>query len=68
MHIGLAYAINDEVYIHSKWNSDKYGSVLKPKTTILLDENGEKVQFGLDAKYVLSIITRYNLLSKLANQ
>ena len=53
--IGLAYAINDEVYIHSKWNSTKYEHVVKPKTIILLDEKGEKVQFGMDAKDVLSI-------------
>ena len=52
--IGLAYAINDKVHIHSIWKSKKYENVVKPKTIILLDENGEKVQFGMDAKNVLS--------------
>eukprot|EP01084_Bolivina_argentea_P267137 453374_1 len=50
--LGIAYAIGDEVYVHSKWNSEKYRDVIKPKTTILLDDQGETVQFGMDAKDV----------------
>eukprot|EP01083_Nonionella_stella_P004290 12396_1 len=48
--LGLAYAIDDEVYVHSKWNSERYVDVEKPKTIILLDRDGEVDCFGQDAK------------------
>lgn len=53
--IGLAYAFNDEIYIHDKWKSKRYGSITKPKTTILLDDEQNTVAVGIDAKHVLSI-------------
>ncbi len=51
---GLAYAIDGKVSVHSKWNSKKYRDTIKPKTIILLDEDGNMDQFGADAKDVLS--------------
>eukprot|EP01083_Nonionella_stella_P286560 975334_1 len=50
--LGLAYAIGDEVYVHSKWNSERHTDVVKPKTIILLDRNGEADAFGSDAKEI----------------
>jgi len=47
---GLAYALpNGDVYIHNKWKSKKYGAITKPKTQILLNEEGSCVAFGIDA-------------------
>ena len=42
------------MYIHNKWKSKKWGAVAKPKTQILLNENGECVAFGIDASDVYS--------------
>ena len=52
--IGLAYAIDGEVYVHQAFNSRKYGASVKPKTIVLLDEDGEVNSFGIDAKFTLS--------------
>ena len=51
--VGLAYAYNNEVFVHSRWSSKKYGDAVKPKTVILLDENGNTLGFGADAKFKL---------------
>ena len=53
--VGLAYAFQEDIYIHSKWNSTRYGATVKPKTIILLDDKGKIISFGMDAKitYVL---------------
>eukprot|EP01083_Nonionella_stella_P165515 550829_1 len=50
--LGLAYAIGDEVYIHNKWNSARYADVVKPKTIILLDKQGDVECFGQEAKEI----------------
>eukprot|EP01084_Bolivina_argentea_P193609 332149_1 len=50
--LGLAYAIGDKVYIHNKWNSERYVDVVKPKTIILLDKCGNADAFGSDAKEI----------------
>ncbi len=52
--LGIAYAFNDQIYVHDKWKSKKYGSVIKPKTIILLDDDNNTVASGMDAKHVLS--------------
>ena len=52
--IGLAYAIDGDVYVHQAFNSRKYGSSLKPKTIVLLDNDGEVNSIGIDAKFTLS--------------
>ena len=52
--IGLAFAIEDEVYVHEKFISRKYGASVKPKTIVLLDEEGEVNSLGIDAKFTLS--------------
>eukprot|EP00484_Ammonia_sp_Unknown_P021917 CAMPEP_0197031776 /NCGR_PEP_ID=MMETSP1384-20130603/10663_1 /TAXON_ID=29189 /ORGANISM="Ammonia sp." /LENGTH=681 /DNA_ID=CAMNT_0042461351 /DNA_START=29 /DNA_END=2074 /DNA_ORIENTATION=- len=52
---GLAYALpNGDVFIHNKWKSKKYGAITKPKTQILLNEEGKCVAFGIDASEVYS--------------
>ena len=52
---GLAYALpNGDVFIHNKWKSKKYGAITKPKTQILLNEEGNCVAFGIDASDVYS--------------
>eukprot|EP01083_Nonionella_stella_P318465 1164241_1 len=56
--LGLAYAIGDEVYIHNKWNSARYADVVKPKTIILLDKQGDVECFGQEAKEMFSDIIR----------
>ena len=48
--IGLAYALDDEVYVHQNFNSIKYGATVKPKTIILFDNEGG-VTIGMDAKF-----------------
>eukprot|EP01083_Nonionella_stella_P013584 38221_1 len=49
--VGLAYAYHNEIFVHSKWSSKKYGDQIKPKTLILLDKEDEILAFGLDAKF-----------------
>ena len=53
--IGLAYAYNGKIYVHSKWKSVRFASTNKPKTIILLDDDGDVNSFGMDAKYTLII-------------
>ena len=51
--IGLAYAYNNETFIHQKFKSNRFGPTIKPKTIILLDDNKEAL-FGLEAKLQFS--------------
>lgn len=53
--LGVAYAYNNEIYVHDKWKSKKYGSTVKPKTIILFDDEKKKVAVGMDAKHALRI-------------
>ncbi len=53
--IGMAYAFNDDIHVHSKWSANKYGDQVKPKNIILIDENANPIGFGMDAKDMLSI-------------
>ena len=53
--IGLAYAFDGDVYVHQTFKSRKYGSSLKPKTIVLLDDEGDVNSIGIDAKFTLSI-------------
>ena len=53
--IGLAYAIDGDVFVHQAFNSRKYGSSVKPKTMVLLDNEGDVNSFGIDAKFMLSL-------------
>eukprot|EP01084_Bolivina_argentea_P301963 521111_1 len=55
--LGIAYAFNNEIYVHDKWKSKKYGAVTKPKTIILLDDEKNTVAFGMDAKHVYMNLT-----------
>ena len=48
---GLAYAYNNEVFVHSRWSSKKYGDAVKPKTILLLDDDLNTLGFGVDAKF-----------------
>eukprot|EP01084_Bolivina_argentea_P130873 231041_1 len=52
--LGVAYALPNanEIYVHDKWNSKHYGTIVKPKTIILFDDKFETVAVGLDAKHV----------------
>ena len=56
--IGVAYAYNNEIHVHSKWGDgdSKYGEQVKPKTIILLNESAEPINFGMDAmdNYILN--------------
>eukprot|EP00484_Ammonia_sp_Unknown_P018486 CAMPEP_0197039208 /NCGR_PEP_ID=MMETSP1384-20130603/16028_1 /TAXON_ID=29189 /ORGANISM="Ammonia sp." /LENGTH=647 /DNA_ID=CAMNT_0042469763 /DNA_START=43 /DNA_END=1986 /DNA_ORIENTATION=+ len=51
--LGIAYAVHDEVFVHTKWKSNRNREAVtdKPKTIILFDEKGERQAFGVDAKY-----------------
>ena len=55
--IGVAYAIDNKVYVHQDFNSQKFGSSVKPKTIVLLDNDGDVNSFGIDAQFMLSIIS-----------
>eukprot|EP01084_Bolivina_argentea_P259870 438685_1 len=50
--LGIAYAFDNNVYVHDKWRSKNYGAITKPKTTVLLDQNGQVVAIGMDAKHI----------------
>ena len=50
--MGIAYAIDDQVFVHQKWASKKYGATVKPKTIVLFDDE-EEAMFGMDAKIQL---------------
>eukprot|EP01084_Bolivina_argentea_P021874 40659_1 len=52
--LGVAYAIpsSNRVHVHDKWRTKKFGTIVKPKTIILFDENFEVVNVGLDAKHI----------------
>ena len=43
------------IYIHDKYGGSKYGSTIKQKTIILLNEKGDCETFGMDAKITLII-------------
>eukprot|EP01084_Bolivina_argentea_P304274 525438_1 len=48
----IAYACDNEeheVFIHDKWHSSRYGSTVKPRCAILLDDKGKTKAFGIDA-------------------
>ncbi len=47
----------NRIYVHDKWKSKKYGTIVKPKTIILFDENFEVVNVGLDAKHAYIDLT-----------
>ena len=51
--LGVAYALpnSTRIHVHDKWKSKKYGSIVKPKTIILFDENLEVINVGLVAKH-----------------
>ena len=59
IYIALAYAIGEinDIKAHSEWAGKKFKPKFKPKTIILLDENGEVLGFGKDAKHTFSLIT-----------
>ena len=46
----LAYADEENTYIHEEFESSRYGRTAKPKTIILLNEKGEYESFGMNAK------------------
>ena len=46
-----------KVYIHKEWNSSRYGTVVKPKTIVLLDEDLDVLAFGQEAKRMFSNIS-----------
>ena len=58
--IGLAYAYNGKIYVHSKWQSTRFASTIKPKTIILLDDEGEPNSFGMKAKYTYMDLNEKN--------
>merc|ERR1719474_1493989 len=60
--LGLAYAIGGRVYLHSKWNSRKFGATTKPKTILLLDSKGQVNSFGMDAKMAYMTIKGNDML------
>ena len=55
--IGLAYAIDGKVFVHQDFNSQKFGASIKPKTIVLLDNEGDVNSFGIDAQFMLSTIS-----------
>ena len=57
--LGVAYALPNDarIHVHDKWKSRKYGTIVKPKTIILFDENFEVVNVGLDAKHAYIDLT-----------
>eukprot|EP01084_Bolivina_argentea_P066523 121266_1 len=61
----LAYTLPNKeknVFIHQNWVSSKYNAGIKPNTIILLDENGQTISFGKDAKH--TYITSVNMSNK----
>eukprot|EP01084_Bolivina_argentea_P267139 453378_1 len=55
--LGLAYSIKgsdgkSKVYVHDNWKTKNFGRTTKPKTIILLDNDGQILQTGLDAKHI----------------
>eukprot|EP01084_Bolivina_argentea_P021865 40643_1 len=68
---GLSYYDGNQVYIHDKYGSARFGSTIKPKTIILLNKKkgGVFETFGMDAKITYmglpsSIIKDYMLFEK----
>ena len=50
--LGIAYAYNGKVHVHSKFKSTRFASTVKPKTSVIIDQNtGRAVSFGMDAKH-----------------
>ena len=49
--IALAYVydLNGKVHVHQQWSNTKYGTTVKPKSDILLDEHNDPIAFGDDA-------------------
>eukprot|EP01084_Bolivina_argentea_P021873 40658_1 len=52
--LGVAYALpnSNQIHVHDKWKTKKYGSIVKPKTILLFDDNFNLVNVGMDAKLV----------------
>ena len=65
--IGLAYAFDNDIHVHSKWSQNECGDQVKPKTIILLDENAETRGFAMDAKHKFGvdvlIVSRSSILN-----
>eukprot|EP01084_Bolivina_argentea_P304272 525433_1 len=57
--VALAYALgkSNHVESHAEWSAKKYKPKFKPKTIILLDENGNALGFGKDAKHTYMAVT-----------
>eukprot|EP01083_Nonionella_stella_P209552 759515_1 len=57
--VALAYAFgkSNHVESHAEWSAKKYKPKFKPKTIILLDENGNALGFGKDAKHTYMSVT-----------
>ena len=64
--MGMAYAIDDQVFVHQKWNSKKYGATVKPKTIVLFDDDEEAI-FGMDAKFQLKSPPSKTITNPLTN-
>ena len=47
---GMAYAYADQIIVHNRWQSRKYGARIKRKTSILMDGDGNMQAFGKDAR------------------
>eukprot|EP01084_Bolivina_argentea_P202687 346269_1 len=58
----LGYARDNEIWIHEKWHSSRYGSTVKPRCAILLDDKGKTKAFGIDA------ITTYMTVQSLSTK
>ena len=52
--LGVAYALpnSSTIHVHDKWKTTRYGTIVKPKTIILLDEDFEVASVSLAAKYM----------------
>ena len=46
----MAYAYADQIYVHKRWQSKKYGATIKRKTSLLMDGDGNMQAFGKDAR------------------
>ena len=51
--LGVAYAVPPEtkVFVHDKWKSKNYGTIVKPKTILLFTDKFKVANIGLDAKH-----------------
>eukprot|EP01083_Nonionella_stella_P139227 424251_1 len=55
--LGIAYAYNGKIYVHSKYRAKRFASAIKPKTMVLLNPSGDAAAFGMEARFTYYLYT-----------